>query len=47
MTKIAGSADINGTLQQYLVWDDDRLVRVPKALSILEASTMMTAGTTA
>jgi NADPH:quinone reductase-like Zn-dependent oxidoreductase len=43
----AGAATADGTLRRYLVWDDERLVRAPHHLSLVEASTLSIAGLTA
>jgi NADPH:quinone reductase-like Zn-dependent oxidoreductase len=43
---IIGAGENNGTLQRYMVLDDERVVRAPRNLSIEEAGTLHTAGAT-
>ena len=42
-----GGGSNNGTLQRYLVLNDNQLLKAPKGLSLEEASTIYTAGVTA
>ncbi|GAB7353670.1 hypothetical protein MBLNU459_g4076t1 [Dothideomycetes sp. NU459] len=47
LTEVLGGGDVDGTLRRWAVLDDNHLVRAPKNLSMVEASTMYTAGVTA
>lgn len=42
-----GGGDVNGTLQQYMVTDDARVIRAPKNWSVEESAGLVTAGGTA
>lgn len=44
---VLGMDDRDGTLQTYMILDQNRLLSAPEALSIEEASTLFTAGVTA
>lgn len=47
-SKTLGGGEFDGTLRRWMVVDDSRLVRAPKNLSLIEASTLLfTAGNTA
>ena len=45
--RTAFGGEVGGTLTQYMVVEDHRLIRAPDHLSFEEASTLPTAGTTA
>lgn len=47
MNGTMGAGTSDGTLREYVVLDDERLLRAPEGLSIEEASTLYTAGATA
>ena len=47
LSECSGCGDVDGTLRRWMVWDDERLIKAPKGLSMEEASTMFTAGVTA
>lgn len=42
-----GAAGTDGTLNRFMVWDDDRVVKAPEGLSVEEVATLYTAGATA
>jgi NADPH:quinone reductase-like Zn-dependent oxidoreductase len=45
--EVFGGSDVDGTLRKWMVIGDDRVIAAPKNLSGEEASTVVTAGTTA
>lgn len=45
--KTLGGGDVDGTLQKFILADDDRLIRAPEGLAMEEVSTIYTAGVTA
>lgn len=47
MDGVFGAGDADGTLQEWFVVDDDRVVEAPKGLSGVESATLITAGVTA
>jgi NADPH:quinone reductase-like Zn-dependent oxidoreductase len=47
MEGAAGAGELDGFLRRFVVWDDERVFRVPEKLSVVEASTMIIAGATA
>lgn len=47
ITRVFGGGKEAGTLTEYMVVGDERLIRVPEHLSLEEASTLPTAGSTA
>ncbi len=42
-----GGSDLDGTLQQWMVVDDEWIIEAPKNLSALESASLVSAGTTA
>lgn len=46
-TSVLGGTSTDGTLQQYLVVDDERVVPAPANLNAVESASLVTAGTTA
>lgn len=47
ITKAFGAGTVAGTLTEYMVVGDERLIKVPEHLSLEEASALPTAGSTA
>ena len=47
VTKVFGAGTVAGTLTEYMVVGDERLIKVPEHLSLEEASALPTAGSTA
>lgn len=47
ITKAFGAGTVAGTLTEYMVVGDERLIKVPEHLSLEEASVLPTAGSTA
>ncbi|CAG5158200.1 uncharacterized protein ALTATR162_LOCUS5034 [Alternaria atra] len=44
---VFGGTDVDGTLQEWMVVDDDWIIEAPKNLSAVESASLVTAGTTA
>lgn len=47
ITDVMGGGEVDGTLRRWMVVEDEQLVMAPEGLSLEEASTLFTAGTTA
>jgi NADPH:quinone reductase-like Zn-dependent oxidoreductase len=45
--EVFGGSDLDGTLQQWMVVDDEWIIEAPKNLSALESASLVSAGTTA
>ena len=47
MAAFAGAGGVDGALRRYLVWRDDRLIKIPEGLSFEEGASIFGAGVTA